>query len=287
MFGTTLRKIREDKNLKPKDAAHKIMSLSQLKRIEEEGQVPSIDKFISLLNRLNVEYDEFFQFSDDKYFNLRTVMRNQTTDTLRQRNPQKTQSLLDKLDRYYREYNDPHFLHLWSNASAIKARHEHADPEKVKAFLKPVTDYLDSVDNWCYYEMVLFNNTFFYYDYDTAKALGNEAIKNIQKNYQDFRDEGILRGLLGNLAFLAVEHKKWKDALGYIRLALEISPSTKELYPQLLTKVVGQVVCFHTDRNSFDPAEITAVITYFRLMNMEDVVGMLENFVKRHLPDGF
>lgn len=76
MFGETIKKIRNSKNMTLKEAAGEALSISQLSRFENGLSIITIDLFYDILSNLNTSTDEFnyIMALDDKenlnrYFN--------------------------------------------------------------------------------------------------------------------------------------------------------------------------------------------------------------------------
>ncbi|EKJ3581738.1 helix-turn-helix domain-containing protein, partial [Enterococcus faecalis] len=59
MYGITIKKIRLEKGLTQKEVCSDIISLSYYSRIEREINEPTITVFLKILNRLNINFDEF------------------------------------------------------------------------------------------------------------------------------------------------------------------------------------------------------------------------------------
>ncbi|EUJ45931.1 helix-turn-helix domain-containing protein [Listeria riparia] len=58
-FGETIKKIRTDKNLTQTQLSEGILARNHLSQVENNNYVPAYDKFFSLLDRLNVTFEEF------------------------------------------------------------------------------------------------------------------------------------------------------------------------------------------------------------------------------------
>ncbi|KPG72112.1 helix-turn-helix domain-containing protein [Enterococcus sp. RIT-PI-f] len=71
-FGSTLKRIREEKGIKQKDVCEGIITLSYYSRIERNISEPTVSIFLALLNQLNMNFDEFmfihnnYQESEDQ-----------------------------------------------------------------------------------------------------------------------------------------------------------------------------------------------------------------------------
>jgi len=282
MIGTTLKKIREAKNLTAKDLADGILSSSQLSRIEKDEGVPAADKLFSLLSRLNTDFEEFILISDDEHLNHRTLLKNEVGETLRQKNPKRIQALVKKLEDLSNKYGDSFFNHMKCIVKASYALHAAKDTVQARSELKTVVDYLKSVNTWHLYELTLFNNTFMFYDYDTSISFSNRARASIEKRYNEPKYVYVSRSIFYNLAVKSLEEKLYLTAYNYANEAIGLPQSTNSLYTVTLTKVISQVASYKLRNGQYDPKKLAFFMEYFSMMDMPDVAAQCKKFLQEH-----
>lgn len=283
MIGKTLSYLREEKGYSLRDVSNDILSPSQLRRIENNSQIPSADKFIHLLYRMNITFEEFCLFTEDEYINIRIKLDVQIGETLRKRDVQLMQKLIGQLDVYYEKYKDIYFYHikcvLKAHISLIKCK----DYTQARIELNDVKEYLFSIENWFLYELTLFNNTLFVYELDTAISLGNHALKSIEKRYSDLKDDEVTRRLLNNLAVYTLSGERYyMQSYRYSSTSIGLPHSTKHIYSIIFAKIVNQVACYKLQNNQYDFDYLTDLLNLFIVMNMDSVYNEISEFLESH-----
>ena len=285
MIGETLKYIREEKKIPANSIAVDILSTAQLSRIENQNQTPNAESFIRLLHRLNVSFSEFCLLSNDDYIKVRTETREGIADILRKKNPKQLKQTIKKMHVYYDKYKDAYFNHMScvTKATLILGESNYDYNEALKE-LKPVSDYLSSVDIWFDYEIRLFINCLYLYPLEEAIAIGNAALEKIKKNYMLLKnDDQMTRALLLNLASYALSDEKYYHyAHGYSSAALSLPQSTHLLYNSLLVKIVNQVACFKLENGEYDEVYLTNLINGFKLMKFDDFYNQCVDFINKH-----
>ncbi|EAD9527522.1 XRE family transcriptional regulator, partial [Listeria monocytogenes] len=64
-IGTTLKKLRVGKNITREELVKGIMSTNHYFKIENNENIISLDKFIAIISRLNVTFNEFAYVTND------------------------------------------------------------------------------------------------------------------------------------------------------------------------------------------------------------------------------
>lgn len=284
-IGETLRYIREEKNLSANSIAKDILSSAQLSRIEKQNQIPNADSFIKMLYRLNVTFEEFCLLSNDEYIKVRTKTRNDVFEVLRKRKPQELKRMINSMDDHYHEYNDPYFNHLSCMIKATLILGEsNYDFSKALDVLKPISNYLSSVEAWFDYETALFTNCLYLYPLEEAIAIGNTALEKIKNNYTLIKDnEKMAHGLLVNLAsYSLTDEKYYHYAHAYSSAALSLPQSMDFLYNSLLAKIVNQVACYKLGNIEYDETYLANLINSFKLLKFDDLYQQCVDFVTKH-----
>jgi len=285
MIGETLKYIREEKKISANFVAKDILSKAQLSRIENQNQTPNADSFIKLLHRLNVSFEEFCLLSDNDYIKIRAKTKNDIFDMLRKKNTKQMKEAINQMDDYYDKYNDSYFNHLSCiiKATLILGESNYNYNEALKV-LKPVSDYLSSVDIWFDYEIGLFINCMYLYPLEKAIAIGNAALEQIKKNYIRFKnDDEMARSLLLNLSFYTLSDEKYYHyAHAYSSAALSLPQSTHLLYNSLLVKIVNQVACFKLENGEYDEVYLANLVNGFKLMKFDELYQQCVDLISKH-----
>jgi len=284
MIGKTLKHLRVDKGFSLRKTSEGILSPSQLSKIENNAQIPSSDKFLHLLSRMNINYDEFCLYSDDAYLKIRNQLNTQIDETLRKNNLFEIKKLINELEDYERKFFDDYFMHM---KCILKASYTllltNNDYKQARSEIEPVVEYLNSIENWYSYEFLLFNNSLFFFDIDRAISIGDKALKNIKRRYLIFKDDEMTRRLLNNLAIYTLTDKKYyMQSYYYSSTAIGLPKSTKHIYNTIYAKIINQVACYKLDNIEFNPQQLSNLINWFLLINMEDIYKEVRSFVEGH-----
>lgn len=284
MIGKTLQSFREQKGFSVRDIAAGILSPSQVSKIENNSQIPSVDKFIHLLYRLNITFDEFCMFIDDDYMNSRIKLNSQAGETLRKRNVNDILKLIETVHSYFEKYNDIYFYHT---ECVLKASYvlltTNNDYDKARKEVAEVANYLFSIKNWFYYELSLLNNILFFFEIDVALTLGDRALRTIEKQYAQFKDNEITRRLLNNLAIYALKDEQYyMKSYHYSSTALGLPQSTQNIYSTVFAKIINQVACYKLQNGEYNHDYLSNLINWFSLIHMEEIQKKFQEFVEEY-----
>lgn len=284
MIGKTLQSLRSQKGFSLREVAAGILSPSQLSKIENDSQIPSVDKFFHILYRMNITFDEFCMFIDDDYMNNRTKMKNQIGETLRKRNAEHILNLIDEIHPYYETYDDIYFHHM---KCVLKASHilltTNNDYAQARKEVTAVADYLFSTESWFHYELSLLNNILFFYEIDIAITLGDKALQTIERRYAQFKDDEITRSLLNNLAIYTLNDEQYyMNSYRYSSTAIGLPQSTQHIYSTVFAKIINQVACYKLQNGEYNYEYLSNLINWFSLIHMNDIYKDFQKFVEGH-----
>lgn len=153
-YGRTIDNIRLQKGISIKQLIDGVMDASTYHRFKNSDIDTTVSKFITLLNRLNIRFDEFI-----------FIHQNYKQDVL--------QDALIKLQTYYNEKNEVKLKRLlhdiqkqqWDNLTYQEHMKElvevhvsmlHKQPYNIQNL--SLIQYLDSVSTWTHYEVAMFSN---------------------------------------------------------------------------------------------------------------------------------
>ena len=172
MFGETIKKIRNSKNMTLKEAAGEALSISQLSRFENGLSIITIDLFYDILSNLNTSTDEFnyIMALDDKenlnrYFNRIEEYTNR----------QQYDRLKDLIDDIKATNPSPY---SWEQFLIYFIQSVIALDKTYKQEISPaVLDYLMQVEVWGEMELRIYALFGFALDVETTHFLMRTALK--------------------------------------------------------------------------------------------------------------
>lgn len=224
-LGYVFRDIRLSKNYSLKEVSKGIISVSFLSKFERGNSDISLSKFSLLLDRLNLTLEEFMFISNDyKPTHLENILNN-----IKRAYENNDLALLLKIEEEEHEkwlkYNITSYLY---NSIMIKALAHNLDSTIIfqKDDLINISDYLFSVDNWGFYEIMLFGNTMHILNKDLVITLSKELTQKteVYKNIKKFNEE-VIKVLLNTIVF-CVEANKGKETQQFIQYVEKISEGT-------------------------------------------------------------
>ena len=172
-FGLAFRNIRKSKNLTIKQAANNIVTPAFLSKFEREESEISFSKLINILDNINVDINEFlleannFEQTSENYFleSLSKAVELNSQDLIN--------SLIFKEKVIYEESENIRYFHNVCLASLYKAIISNEKP-KSKDW-KPIKNYLLEVENWGYYEFLLYANAMPFLPTEIIKILSKQV----------------------------------------------------------------------------------------------------------------
>lgn len=234
--------------------------------------------------RLNVSFEEFTLISESGHAKARVETKANIATILRKRDSREIKKIIEKMISYYDKFDDIYFIHIACIAKANLALSEsnfvfHAALDK----LKPVSDYLSSVEIWFDYEISLFINCIYLYPLEKSIKIGEKALEKIKQNNALHNNEDLLTSLLLNLALYALSDEKYHShAYNYTKQALNLLQSSEILYNSILAKIIHQAICYKLGNSEYDKAYLSDLLNGLKLMKFDNVYDEFANFLDMH-----
>lgn len=231
--GELVKNIRTAKGIKAKTIYDNLLSRSMYYKYESGLVETTADTFLHILDRLNVESDEFVLL-------FKQVMQKQSQfhyneyrqDLLRsfhEGNFTEIRALEKKLTRGYEETQLLRFYNLQLIARAMKKRLDRSN-ESILAERKEITHYLSRSKHWGHYEYRLLSDSMFMFDSSSAEKLlqNHEWMEDYEQ--QDRRLENLkIKTLCGTILLFMKSNKKEHTAYYYGLLA-KIKVDSNNIY---------------------------------------------------------
>ncbi|MFJ8516687.1 helix-turn-helix domain-containing protein [Lysinibacillus xylanilyticus] len=228
-LGFIFRDIRMDKGYSLKDIADGILSVSFLSKFERGDSDISLSKFYLLLERLNMTLDEFSFISND--YNLtqvETLMKN-----VRNAYENNNINLLYKLEQeeiyMWKKYNLSNHRY---NSIMIRALAYDLNKqlELNQEDITLLNEYLFKVENWGFYETMLFGNSMSILSIDSIIIFSKEILIKTQLYSRIRKNKEKLIRVLLNTIFYCIESKRPLSALHFIISVEKILDRHSDLY---------------------------------------------------------
>lgn len=212
-FGKILKLIREGKGKSLAEVAKGHMSTSQLSRFENGESDITVSKLFGVLAEMNVDVDEFVYASQDFKKDELTRILEQLKQSIYTKDVVTIKKILSE-QLVKAEGNHRREFH---RLNAILIKIKLSDLEQATTVsaeeLAVLTDYLFRVENWNYYELLLFANAIDKLQHQTMMLFCRELICRTQF-YREMKQHRLtVSQILLSAYLVSVQHKEFVDAL--------------------------------------------------------------------------
>ncbi|KRN56598.1 helix-turn-helix domain-containing protein [Carnobacterium divergens] len=277
-IGGTLKKIREAKNLTQKEVSEDILSLSFYNKIENDKNSLTIELFFKILNRLNVDFDEFFfihnnyskSIYDNYWYKIYSFYYLSDSNSL--------ELLINSLSLDYKKTKNIQFYQLSQIAHVVSCRIKGIPPkEKV---VNEICTYLISIESWTKHEISLFISTMDVFNFDILLILSEKILKTL-RNYSKNQDYAhFMNGALINLTVICLESDKINDSHYFLNLLKSQNLDEKNLYEKNVINFLEGIYRLSTgDRKGEERAKKS--IEIFEYLDMKEHASKYELFLKK------
>lgn len=205
-LGSTLRKVRNGKQISICSVADEHLSKSQISRFERGESEISCIRLINILDKLHITLDEFLILHDEDYTktesfaNLVQYIRKQYS----LQNINNIQSLLSDSSNYtldpFEKTMVKSILHTM-DSSIIPSDDE----------LLQLADYLFKVEKWGYYEIILLGNCVRTINYNSVFLLTKEMLNNYIYSSLNKTNKRIVTQLAINCFILSIDMEEFTN----------------------------------------------------------------------------
>lgn len=176
MNGEILKRIREDRLITLEEAALDVMSVSQLSKFERGLCDITITKLLGVLKNLNLSIEEYIYIIKGYQSNEFDKFLKEVEVNYLSKNINILDRIYNKEKKHYKESQNKYHLYnslmvLSSLSSLDSANYSLSEEDK-----EILIDYLLSVSEWQYYEIILFANTISCYTVTSVTILAKELL---------------------------------------------------------------------------------------------------------------
>lgn len=243
-IGQVIRYIRTNKKITQQDLANAIgMTRPYIARIESGKNSISSDKLTEILEYCNVTYNEFFYIKNDYKTSSKMNEFNRVIDLYYANNMEEISRIKKKVNEQYEKNGDIFLRHLYILCHCIE---NDLDSSKVnEEYIKEITDYLISMDEWCYHELAVMNNFILLFPPETAFLMTKNLLKRADKYKGLNLDKNMLSYIFFNLLECSFKYEGYQyskiilDATkNYYRKASDFFEQTLIIYYEGMLKIV-------------------------------------------------
>lgn len=216
-YGKTAKTIRIAKGMTQKQVAGDFLSKSFLSKFENDETDISLQRFVYVINRLMVSYDEFMYinrgFKADEYIDT----MGKVIEAVADENIPLLQRILANQKALVTTNNSPY---IENNIAIVSLNIERIRKEVYsKELVEQVTDYLFDINQWGLYEIGLFNNVMFALPSGMISELLGEIMKRGSAYFEFNRFKNTIATLFCNAIDIQIENCDYFEARKTLNLS--------------------------------------------------------------------
>ncbi|QCR33424.1 helix-turn-helix domain-containing protein [Lysinibacillus sp. SGAir0095] len=224
-IGQVIKYIRTNKKITQQELATAIgMTRPYIARIESGKNSISSDKLTEILEYCNVTYNEFFYIKNDYTKSSKMNEFNRVIELYYANDMEEISKIKNRVNEQYKKNGDIFLRHLYILCHCIE---NDLDSSKVKdEYIKEITDYLLSMDEWCYHELAIMNNFILLFPPETAFLM----TKNLLNRADKYKGLNLDKNMLSYIFFNLLECSFKYEGYQYSKIVLD---ATKKYYKKV------------------------------------------------------
>ncbi|HEM4055686.1 TPA: helix-turn-helix domain-containing protein [Streptococcus suis] len=280
-FGRTLKLIREGKGKSLAEVAKGHISTSQLSRFENGESDITVSKLFGVLAEMNVDVDEFVYASQDFKKDELTRLLEQLKQSIYIRDVVTIKKILsEQLAKAERDS-----CREFHRLNAILIAYKLSDLDKTVVVSKEdtafLTDYLFQVDNWSYYELLLFANTMDELEHQTVMLFCRELIGRTQF-YREMKLHRLaVSQILLSAYLVSVQHKELTDAVFLEKTIKSLFFDETEIFERILFKFGKAFYDYRKTGSANAILEMRKCIELLRAVDSQNIADWYERILEK------
>lgn len=226
-LGEVVKKIRQSKRYTQKYVSGNQMSRTTFSKIEAGEMQPTVGKFMHILERLDITYEEFkyienmytLNGKDEIVFDFFQISTNVEVKDM--------EMLIDKCSDFLDNYSDSIVDDIRSVCKALVLVHLQNSFEEAYPFAEKVWKRLSQLDNWYSTELKLINNIFFFFPLETGISIVERALREIDRFSYFNQNKELKAAYLINMTLLLINNEQFAEANNYAEKAIQECIVTK------------------------------------------------------------
>lgn len=220
-LGEVLKKIRQSKKYTQKYVSDGKMSRTTYAKIEACEMQPTLGKFMCILEKLDITYEEFKYIKNMYTLNGKEEIVHDFYQLSSNVESHGLNSLINKCELYLKSSSDSVVEDIWSACHAQFLLSTENDFEKAHSYAIKIWERLSNLDSWYSIELKLINNIFFLFPLDTGIAIVERALREINKFSYINGNYGLKPAYLLNMTLLLINNRQFSDACRYADKAIQ------------------------------------------------------------------
>ncbi|TFI67612.1 hypothetical protein CKN63_03790 [Carnobacterium divergens] len=281
-FGSMLKKIRKEKNITQVQLSSGIMERSHLSKLENNNYIPSYERVMYLLSRLNVSYEEFIYLCNDKNIPIEKNFFIELNEYYKTMDLNGFYSLNKKCATLFSVTNLIFYKHIeLISRTYIKIYLNNKETNSsIIRDIEPIKQFLIKKEDWYMYELKLLNNCVFIFTLDEAIYFVERAVRSLEK-YKYFEDyNSIKQSFYSHLSIKCIENKKFHEGFKYANKAIINSECYILTHENIVSKLNLEIckMGLNMKSNLFEK-----YITLLRELGCDKMIEKYEKIINKYL----
>ncbi|KYG91957.1 hypothetical protein A0U40_03185 [[Bacillus] sp. KCTC 13219] len=272
-FGTTLQKIRKNRQLTQNQLACGIAQQGTYSRIERGQLAMSAEQLVQFADKLNMTVNEFIYIHLQHQISEREKITRAFAD-MDLTTPMAIKKQLKIAQHYLEQHADDYIEMLVDAYQALLVLVEQDDLQKARLIAEGIWVNMQRLDYWYINDLELLNSILFLFPLDSAVEIVKVAIKRLDMYNDYYKDLTYLKIYFHlNLCIIYLENKKYAICLTMLERVYK--QFKRKLSYQILSYIYTyKAIClFHLDRQNNE--EISNLTTLMRLYDEEENLSVL------------
>ncbi|HEL2163555.1 TPA: helix-turn-helix domain-containing protein [Streptococcus suis] len=282
-FGKTLKFIREGKGKSLAEIAKGHISTSQLSRFENGESDITVSKLFGVLAEMNVDVDEFVYASQDFKKDELTRILEQLKQSIYIRDVVTIKKILSEQLAKAERDSRREFHRLNAILIAYKLRNLDKTIVVSKEDTAFLTDYLFRVENWSYYEILLFANTIDKLGHQTMMLFCRELIHRTQFYREMKQHRLVVSQVLLSAYLVSVQTKELVDAIFLEKTIEGLLFDETEIFERILFKFGKAFYDYQNTGTSNAILEMRKCIGLLRAVDSQNIADWYESILEKIL----
>lgn len=276
-YGKLFRQLRTDKKMTIVDVTKGILSIGQLSKFERGESNLSVSNFGQLLERINVTVEEF-DFLRNNYENNSL---NQLVMGIKEGYTNRDSNELRKLsDKEFKKWEISGNENNRYNYIMISIMSDELnDSKKTQACeVELLIDYLFSIEDWTYYEIVLFGNSISAMPTQTIIVLSEELYSKTKTFHNNDKHMNLILRILLNASLILLLNDEINQSLQLHKHISEMIHSETSLYEKNFLMFSQGLYLLKTNNISEGSKKVEAALEICRVLNSHKLVDSYSTY---------
>jgi len=258
-FGEIFKTLREGRNLTQSQVVGDEFTSAALSMFESGKNDITLSKFCFILKRIGVTLEEFEYIANDYDFNSFYKLLSRVSRFYNENNEYALKKILAEEEKRISDiYSEMNYLMIKSVIGEFDKEFFLSEKEKIK-----ISSYLISIDDWSYYQLILYGNT--------MKSLKTEMINTLSKellNRSSFyksisRNKKLIIKILINTIIIFIDKKELNYANFFKKATQELLVDETDMYEKTIFLFAVGALDFYSGKKAEGKEKMQDAIMLF------------------------